>query len=61
MMMPKSNLGQLILNLKCIEDVLKDGFKSFENGLPSSDFVKMLMMKARLGSYANNFCTHKFF
>ena len=33
--------GNLIMNLGNVsEDVLKDGFKSFENGLPSSDVVE---------------------
>ena len=33
--------GKLIVNLGNVsEDVLKDGFKSFENGLPSSDIVE---------------------
>ena len=33
--------GKLIVNLGNVsEDVLKDGFKSFENGLPSSDVVE---------------------
>ncbi len=33
--------GKLIMNLGNVsEDVLKDGFKSFENGLPSSDIVE---------------------
>lgn len=33
--------GNLIVNLGNVsEDVLKDGFKSFENGLPSSDVVE---------------------
>ena len=33
--------GNLIMNLGNVsEDVLKDGFKSFENGLPSSDVIE---------------------
>ena len=33
--------GNLIMNLGNVsEDVLKDGFKSFENGLPSSDIIE---------------------
>ena len=33
--------GNLILNLGNVsEDVLKDGFKSFENGLPSSELLE---------------------
>ena len=50
--------GNLILNLGNIsEDVLKDGFKSFENGLPSSELLENIDEESSVwGPNAYNIC-----